>query len=79
MGTAELAGVVALAIVVVREAFSMVRGLHQRRNGNSDGQRLKNIEDEILRLRDRTLKTDDAVATLKAWVDMIREQHRGAS
>jgi hypothetical protein len=74
MGPTEVAGIVALAIVVVREAFSMVRGLHQRRNGNSDSQRLKSIESEILRLRDRTLKTDETVTTLKAWVEMIREQ-----
>lgn len=65
MPPAELAGVVALAIVVVREAFAMVKTIQARRNGTGNDQVMRTVQDEISRLRDQMLSVSTAVAMLQ--------------
>lgn len=72
MPPAEVAGMAALAIVVVREAFSLLRWTHARRNGTGTDQVMRTVQDEISRLRDQMLIVSTAVATLQG--EMIRRE-----
>ena len=71
MPPAELAGVVALAIVVVREAFGMVRGVQARRNGTNGEQVMRMVQAEILRLRNQMEALTTEVATIKGRCDLL--------
>ena len=78
MPPAELAGIVALAVVVVREAFAMVRGIQARRNGTNGEQVMRTVQAEILRLRNQMEALTTEVATIKGRCDLLfqgREPH----
>lgn len=70
MPPAELAGIVALAIVVVRESFALVRNVQSRLNGTGNNQVMQTVQVEITRLRDQMLILSTAVATIQG--EMIR-------